>query len=400
MSLFYSPVLHGFASVMLFLSASAALAEPLLPELALKPKAGKFWVYVGTYTGDSSKGIYRFVFDPATGELTDKALAGEVNSPSFLAIHPSQKFLYSVNEIGEFEGKKTGGVTAFAIDLKSGDLKLLNQQSSGGPGPCHLTVDKQGKNVLAANYNGGSVCALPINAEGKLAEASAFIQHKGTGFDKDRQDAPHAHSINLDAANQFAFAADLGLDKVFVYKFDPAKGTLTANDPAAASVAPGSGPRHFAFHPNGRHAYVINELKSTVTAFDYDPKKGELKEVQTISTLPEGYKGNTTTAEVVLHPSGKFLYGSNRGHDSIAIFSVDAKTGKLTVVGHQGKDIKIPRNFVIDPTGGYLLVANQDSDSIVVFRIDPNTGDLTPTGHKVEVGKPVCLRMIRAPGVE
>jgi 6-phosphogluconolactonase len=227
-----------------------------------------------------------------------------------------------------------------------------------------------------------------------LAEASTFIQHKGTGVDKDRQEAPHAHSINLDAANQFAVAADLGLDKVFVYKFDPSKGSLTANDPPAAKVAAGSGPRHFAFHPDGRHAYVINELKSTITAFDYDAKKGVLKEVQTISTLPENYKGNTTTAEVVVHPSGKFLYGSNRGHDSIAIFGVDADTGKLTAVGHQSKDIKTPRNFVIDPTGTNLLVANMDSDSIVVFRIDPKTGDLTPTGTKVEVGRPACLRMI------
>jgi 6-phosphogluconolactonase len=391
---FSSSSLLGLVVGLLLFSASVAEAESAIPAAPSKGKPSKLWLYIGTYTGANSKGIYRFAFDPSSGELTDKALAGEVTSPSFLAIHPSHKYLYSVNETGEFQGKKTGGVSAFAIDPRSGDLKLLNQQSSGGGGPCHLVVDKQGKNVLAANYGGGSICALPIGADGKLAEASAFIQHKGTSVDKDRQEAPHAHSINLDAANQFAFVADLGLDKVFVYKFDPSKGTLTANDPAAVSIAPGSGPRHFAFHPDGRHAYVINEMKSTITAFDYDRKDGVLKEVQTITTLPEGFKGNTSTAEVVVHPSGKFLYGSNRGHDSIAVFSIDQNSGKLTAGGHQNKDIKTPRNFVIDPTGAYLLVANMDSDSIVVFRIDPKTGNLTPTGTKVEVGKPVCLRMM------
>jgi 6-phosphogluconolactonase len=222
------------------------------------------------------------------------------------------------------------------------------------------------------------------------------VQHTGTSVNKDRQEGPHAHSINLDAANRFAVVADLGLDKVLVYKYDPAKGTLTANDPPAFLDAPGSGPRHFAFHPNGHNAYVINELASTLTALSYDPEKGVLKELQTLSTLPKEVKGNST-AEVQVHPSGKFVYGSNRGHNSIAVFGVDPKTGGLKAVGHQTENIKTPRNFGIDPTGAFLVVANQDSNSLVVFRIDQTTGELAPVGGPVEVGKPVCVKMIPMP---
>lgn len=357
-------------------------------------RTDRFWVYLGTYTGKNSKGIYRCELDTATGKLSAPVLAAEVTNPSFLAIDPSQRFLYAVGEVGNFEGKKGGAVSAFAIDGKTGDLKLLNQQSSEGPGPCHLVVDGKGKNVLAANYGGGSVCVLPIDADGKLGKASAFVQHQGSSVDKSRQKAPHAHSINVDAANRFAFAADLGLDKVLIYRFDPAKGTLTANDPPDATVAGGSGPRHFAFHPGGKHAYVINEMKNTITAFSYDAERGALKELLTVPTLPKDFKGNSSTAEVQVHPSGMFLYGSNRGHDSIVIFAIDPKTGALTYVGHQAEKIKTPRNFGIDPTGTFLLVANQGSGSVIVFRIDPKTGDLKPTGNAVEVGAPVCVKMI------
>jgi 6-phosphogluconolactonase len=360
-------------------------------------KTGKLWVYVGTYTGKKSQGIYRFGFDLATGQLTGRALAGKAVNPSFVAIHPNHKFLYAVGEVDDFAGKKTGGISAFAIDPKTGDLKLLNQHSSGGAGPCHLVVDKSGKNVLAANYSGGSVCVLPVSEDGTLGEATAVVQHRGSSVNKDRQAEPHAHSINLDAANRFAFAADLGLDKVMIYRFDPDKHTLDANDPAAADITAGSGPRHFAFHPDGRHAYVINEILSTVTAMDYDAERGALKPVQTVSALPEDFKGKSWTAEVVVHPSGKFVYGSNRGHDSIAIFSVDARTGTLKPVGHQASGIKTPRNFAIDPTGAYLLVANQDSDSIVVFRIDPQSGELAPVSGPAEVPMPVCIRMMAPP---
>jgi 6-phosphogluconolactonase len=360
-------------------------------------KGGKMWVYVGTYTGEVSKGIYRLELDLATGELSAPKLAGRTASPSFLAIHPNHRFLYAVGEIDDFKGKKSGAVNAFAIDPKTGDLTLLNQQPSGGAGPCHLVVDKQGKYVLTANYGGGSACVHPIEKDGRLGKATAFQQHTGSSVNKDRQKEPHAHSINLDPANRFAFVADLGLDKVKIYRFDAEKGTLAPNEPPSALVPPGSGPRHFAFHPSGKYAYVINELKNTVVAFAYDAEGGQLKAFQTISTLPKGFKGASYTAEVVVHPSGKFLYGSNRRGDSIAVFAIDPETGKLTFVGVQGKDVKEPRNFVVEPTGKFLLVANQNASTVIVFRIDQKTGELAPTDIKVDVPTPVCLRMMPVP---
>ena len=255
-------------------------------------------------------------------------------------------------------------------------------------------VDKTGKDVLVANYDSGSVSVLPIQPDGKLGAATAFVQHQGSSADPQRQEGPHAHSINVDAANRFAFAADLGLDKVLVYRFDPAKGTLIANSPPSVSVKPGAGPRHFAFHPGGHYAFVINEMGSTVTAFSYDPAHGVLKELQTISTLPENFKGENSTAEVQVHPSGKFLYGSNRGHDSIAVFAIDPDKGTLSLVERQSTQGKTPRNFGIDPSGQYLLAANQDSGTVVVFRIDPQTGHLSPTGQVVEVPSPVCVKFL------
>jgi len=351
-------------------------------------------VYVGTYTGAKSEGIYLLRLDLQRGTLTPVGLAAKTPSPSFLAVHPNRPFLYAVSEIDSFGGKKTGAVSAFAFRPKSGKLELLNQHSSGGTGPCYLVVDRTGKNVLVANYGGGSVAVLPIGADGRVSEATAFIQHQGSSIDPHRQEGPHAHSINLDSGNRFAVAADLGLDKLLVYRFDAAKGTLVANDPPWTSVKPGAGPRHFAFHPSGRYAYVINELQCTVTAFGYDAEHGILKELETVSTLPEGIKEGYSTAEVQVHPSGKFLYGSNRGHDSIAVFAIDPKTGKPSLVENQSTEGKTPRNFGIDPTGTYLLAANQDSDSIVMFRIDPSTGRLKPTGQKVSVPSPVCVKFV------
>lgn len=358
--------------------------------------SGKQRVYFGTYTGKSSKGIYRSELDLAAGKLSPPVLAGEAVNPSFLAIAPSQKFLYAVGEVNDINGKKGGGVSAFAIDSATGDLKMLNQQSSVGAGPCHIVVDRTGKTALVANYGGGSAAALPIQADGKLGEASSFVQHTGSSINPGNQAGPHAHSINVDAANRFAVVADLGIDKVMVYRLNPDKGMITANDPPSASVEAGSGPRHFAFHPNGKNAYVINEIKLTVTAFQYDAEKGVLTPQQTISTLPDGVtdRKGMSTAEVQVHPSGKFLYGSNRGHHSIAIFSIDSATGKLTAVGHQGQGIKTPRNFGIDPTGNYLLVANQDGDSVTVFRIHQTTGQLESTGSTIAVGTPVCVKFL------
>lgn len=355
--------------------------------------AHRFRVYLGTYTNETTKGIYLSVFDPATGKLTPAELAAEIKNPSFVAIHPNRKFLYSVSEVADFDGKPVGGVSAFSIDPASGKLTLLNSQPSMGGGPCHLVVDAAGKNVLVANYGGGSVAVLPIGSDGRLAAASSSIQHHGSSVDKQRQEGPHAHSINLDAANKFAFAADLGLDKVLIYRFDGAKGLLTANDPPAGVVAPGSGPRHFAFHPSGKFAFVNNEMTSTVTSFAYDSAKGSLTEIHTLSTLPAPTPGNST-AETVVHPSGKFVYVSNRGHDSLAMYQCDASTGKLTSLGNQSTGGKTPRNFNIDPTGQYVLAANQSSNSVVILKIDTETGKLTPTGNTITVGSPVCVRFV------
>lgn len=355
---------------------------------------GKVWLFVGTYTGGKSKGIYRVEFDTQTGDLSNLQLAAQADNPSFLAIAPGGKALYCVNEIGQFRGKKSGAVQAFRLDASQGKLTPLNQQPSGGDGPCHLVVDLYGKNILAANYGGGSVCVVPIRPDGSLGEPTSFIQHKGTSIDPARQEGPHGHSINLDAANRFAFAADLGLDKILVYQFDPAAGTLQPHNPAALSVPGGSGPRHFAFHPSGKFAYVINEMKNTIQALSYDSTRGTLKSIQSLPTLPATFKGNSSTAEVVVHPSGQFLYGSNRGHDSIASYRIDATTGELTPTGHATEGIRIPRNFNIDPTGKFLVVANQDGASLVVFAIDQKTGVLKPTGKTITVDKPVCVKFV------
>ncbi|HLN33618.1 MAG TPA: lactonase family protein [Gemmataceae bacterium] len=369
-------------------------ADPQIAAAQPPASTGKCWVYVGTYTEGASKGIYRFELDLANGNLTSGTLAAKSVNPSFLAIDPAHRFLYAVNEVATFGGKSSGAVSAFFIDPRNGNLTFLNQQPSEGSGPCHIVIDSRGKYALVANYGGGNAVVLPIQSDGRLAKSTAFVQHQGSGTNPNRQGGPHAHSINLDAANRFAFIADLGLDKIVVYKFDARLGTLVPNDSPSVAIAPGSGPRHFAFHPNGRTAYVINELQSTVTAFRYDPAHGVLKAVQTISTLPMGFTGESSTAEVQVHPSGKFLYGSNRGHDSIAIFAINPATGGLKPVGHQANQIKTPRNFGIDPTGNYMLVANQDGNSIVVFRIDLNTGELSPTGVVAEVPTPVCVKII------
>jgi 6-phosphogluconolactonase len=370
----------------------ATLFASALPAADKDAKSAKLWVFLGTYTNgkSKSKGIYRCTFDTATGKLSEPTLAAETADPSFLAIHPSHRYLYAVGETPTREGT----IAAFALNPTSGELKPLNQKPSNGAAPCHLVVDHQGKNVLFANYGSGNAGVLRIEDDGRLGERSAFAQHKGKGTDPGRQEGPHAHSVNLDAANRFAFVADLGLDQVFVYRFNADKGTLEKNDPPSTAMKDKSGPRHFAFHPSGRYAYVINEMASTVTAMKYDADKGTLTPMQTITTLPRDYHKPSSTAEVQVHPSGKFLYGSNRGHNSIAVFTIDEKTGKLTAAGHQAEGIKIPRNFGIDPSGAFMLVANQDGDSVLVFRIDAKTGALQATGEKVEVGKPVCVKFV------
>lgn len=352
-------------------------------------------VYFGTYTGAKSQGIYVSRFDLETGGLSEAQLAAATPSPSFLALHPSGKSLYAVNEVGEFRGQKSGSVTAFAVDPETGSLNQLNEQPSHGAAPCHLVVDKTGRWVLVANYSGGNVATLPIAEDGSLkTENHRVVQHEGWSVNPQRQAGPHAHSINLDSANRIAVAADLGIDKLMVYRFDAATGTLEPNASPVVRLAAGSGPRHFAFRPNQRNAYAINEMLSTLTALRFDPKSGEFEPIQTVRTLPDGADVWNSTAHVEVHPSGKFVYGSNRGHDSIAVFSADRR-GRLTLVEHESTQGKTPRNFGLDPSGRWLLAANQNSDSVVVFRVDPKTGALEPTGRSISVGAPVCVTFLR-----
>ncbi len=364
--------------------------------LAKESPKNKYLLFVGTYTEKESKGIYAYRYDAASSELTSLGVAAETTNPSFLAIDPSRRFLYAVNEIQNYKGASSGAVSAFAIDHQSGTLSLLNQVASRGADPCYIAFDETGKYALVANYTGGSVAVFPVQADGHIGESSAFIQHQGSSVNKERQEGPHAHWIETTTDNRFAIAVDLGLDELLVYRFDARTGSLTANDPPYAKLDPGAGPRHLAFHPNDKFAYVANELQSSITTFTYDGSRGALHKLTTVTTLPKGFTGSNDTAEIKAHPSGKFLFASNRGHDSIAVFSIDSHTGALTLVDHVPTQGKTPRNFEIDPTGKLLFVANQDTDSIVVFRINPNNGRLTPTGQTLHVPAPVCLKFMSA----
>jgi 6-phosphogluconolactonase len=357
---------------------------------------GSYLIYVGTYTGPESKGVYALRFDPASGKSTSLGLAAETINPSFLAIDPGQRYLYAVNEVGDFKGEKSGGVSAFAIDRKTGKLTFLNEVSSHGAGPCHVALDKTGKYVLVANYDGGSVAVFPVLADGRLSDTSDVVQHSGHGPNAERQEAPHAHEIQLAPDNRFAIAADLGLDELLIYRFDAAKGTMAANAPPFAQVEPGAGPRHFAFHPNGKFVYALNEMGGSVTTFAYDAGAGTLRKLQTVSSLPKDFKGHNDSAEIVADTKGKFLYASNRGPDDIAVFAIDSAKGTLQLVEHVPTKGKAPRNFAIDPTGKYLFVANQESNNIVVFRIDPKSGRLIDTGQAIDVPSPVSIVFLAA----
>jgi 6-phosphogluconolactonase len=369
------------------LSAAALLLPPATP---LASAAGKeYFVYVGTYTGEESKGIYAYRYRPDNQQLTSIGLVAETKNPSFLTIHPNRKYLYAVNE-------KEATVSAFALDGPNGKLRALNVVKSGGGVPCHLVVEKTGKYLLLANYgSGNSVAAFPIQPDGSLGDASSLIPHGGSSIGS-RQKGPHAHAAVLSPDHRFLFVPDLGLDQVFRYQVDATQGKLTPANPPSTKITPGSGPRHMAFHPNGKFAYVNSEMGSLVTAFSFDAPQGSLQELQVISTLPEGFTKTNHTAEIEVHPNGKFLYVSNRGHDSIAVFRIDPKTGKLTFVEHASSQGSIPRNFAIDPTGKHMFVANQMTDNISLFRIDTRTGRLTPSGEKLSVDAPVCVIFHRA----
>ena len=359
-----------------------------------KTSTGNYLVYVGTYTTEQSKGIYAFRFNAATGQFVPIGLAAETSNPSFLAVHPNHKVLYTVNETGNFQNRSSGAVSAFAIDSRTGKLTLLNQVASRGADPCYVAVDQTGKYVLVANYGGGSVAVFPVLKGGKLGDATSVLQYKGAGANPERQESPHAHWIDFSPDNRFVVAADLGLDQLDVYKFSASKGSLIPNQPAVIQLKPGSGVRHFAFHPNARFAYAVNEMQSSLVSFAYDPARGTLHELQTISMLPKDFSGKNDAAEIQIHPSGKFLYASNRGHDSIAVFSIDPAKGTLTPVEYVPTQGKAPRYFAIDPTGSRLLVANQNSGTIVIFQIDPTSGRLTSSGQVVQIASPVCLKFV------
>ena len=360
------------------------------------PAGNQYLFYVGTYTeeGSKSKGIYAYRFDAATGQSTALGLAAETTNPSFVALSPNGRFLYAVNEVQKYKGPNSGGVSAFSVDRTTGKLTFLNEVPSRGADPCYIVVDKAGKHVLVANYTGGSVVVFPVTDDGRLGEASAFVQHSGHGTNPKRQEGPHGHSIDLSPDNRYAFVDDLGLDELLIYKFDSTKGSLTPNDPPFVKLDDGAGPRHFALHPSGKFAYVIAEMASTVTALSVDLKRGRLERLQTISALPKDFKGENDDAEIQIHPSGKFLYASNRGHDSIAVFAIDPSKGTLTLVEHTLTQGKTPRSFEIDPTGKFLFAENQESNNIVVFRIDQKTGRLTASGQTIEVASPVCVKFL------
>jgi 6-phosphogluconolactonase len=358
------------------------------------PPAAHLIVYIGTYAEAEESGIHVCQLDLTSGVLTRTGGVAGLKHPSFQALHPNGQFLYSVSEVQDYQGQPAGAVAALAIEPRTGQLTLLNSQSSMGAGPCHVTVDASARHVLAANYGSGSVVVLPIAADGRLEMACAFVQHQGSSVHA-RQQGPHAHCIHVDPTGRFVLSADLGLDQVVIYRYDSQAGSLTPNAwQAAATMTPGAGPRHLAFHPNGRFCYVINELACTVTVLAYRSETGELSTVQEITTLPADFQGENTTAEIAVSPDGRFLYGSNRGHHSIAVFAIDPTNGQLTPVSHHATLGQTPRNFGIDPTGTWLLAANQRTNNVVVFRIDRTTGKLEPTGHQLEVPKPVCVTFL------
>lgn len=377
-------------ALVLFVPAFLVLAKDKKPQ---KPQPTEFFAFAGTYTTKTqSKGIYEFRYDAKSGKLTAIGVAAETPDPSFIAIHPSGKFLYAVNE-----GGKASFVTSFALDAKTGKLTQLNQVPALGEDPCYISLDQTGKFILIANYTSGTLAVFPILPDGKIGEKTAVNQDSGKlGPNKERQEGPHAHWIETSPDNRYILAADLGLDQVLIFQFDAKKGTLGPHIPPSAALKAGSGPRHGIFSPNGKFFFVVSELASTATSFSYDAKTGDLKEINSVSTLPPDFSGRNDVAEVAVHPNGRFLYVSNRGNDCIVIFGIDPKKGTLTQLSHIPTGGKEPRHFTLDPSGNFLFVENQWSDTIITFHVDATTGALTPTGENVSVPSPVCLKFIAA----
>ena len=363
---------------------------------AISLSAAEHRVFIGTYTrGDSaSDGIYTCTFNDKSGRLSKPTLAAKADNPSFLAVHPNLDVVFACNETNDFGGEPTGAVSAFRVKKSDGTLTLINQRPTGGGAPCHCNVDATGRFLLVANYVGGNVAVFPIGENGALAVRSCLINHLGSGPNTQRQEAPHAHSINLSTDNRFAYAADLGTDRVMIYRFDEQAGRLVPSAADSVAIPAGGGPRHFSIHPSGRFAFSNNELTCEVTAFSRESTTGALTAIQQISTLPPDFDGRKSTAECLVHSNGRFLYVSNRGHDSIAVSAINQKNGRLTMVELEKTGGQEPRNFVFDPTGRWLLAENQNSDTVVVMQVDARTGNLTRTQNTISVGKPVCIRII------
>jgi 6-phosphogluconolactonase len=371
----------------------AAVSPLPAQQISSSAANGKSRLYIAALTSNDGRGIYQAELNSNNGELRLIGLAGEIKNPSFLALHPNRQYLFATCEIDWYKASQSGAVAAFKIEPDTGELALLNHRSSEGAVPCHLSLDRDGKHLLVANYRGGNAAVFAINADGHLGQANAVVQHHGSSIHKVRQAEPHPHSINLDPANRFALVADAGNDQIFVYRFDKALGALAANAPPSWKSKPGAAPRHLTFHPNGKWAYVINELDSTMTLLSYDADRGVLDSIQTVPTLPSGATVENLTAEVAVHPSGKFLYGSNRGHDSIAMFAIDQTSGRLTSLGHHPAGGRTPRNFVVDPPGKFLISALQDSNRIVVHEIQPATGRLVTTKSQIAISQPMYIKV-------
>jgi 6-phosphogluconolactonase len=381
----------ALALVLFLLLASASLPLVIRVSAQSVPAASSYFFYVATNPGPKSKGIYVYHFDAKTGQLSSMHLAAGLNS-EWIATDPMHRTLYAV---GNSDGPR-GSISSFSIDPKTGALKFLNKADSGGGGPAHLEVDHTGKTLVVANYGSGSVASFAINADGSIGAKTGFDQHSGSGPNKARQEGPHAHEAVLSPDNRFLFVPNLGSDQIKIYKFDAAKGTFAPNDPPFASVKAGLGPRHIVFGRGGKFAYVVCEMGSSVVVFSYDPVKGSLTPVQTISTLPADFTGIDNSSEIGIGRSGRFLYASNRGHDSITVFAIDPQKGALTPVQTVPSQGKVPRNFAIDPTGKYMVVANQLSDQMVVFAIDQKDGQLKPTGQVLDIALPVSTLFVPA----
>ena len=356
-------------------------------------KNTRYIAYVGTYTSSGkSQGIYIFEMNPTSGELNLLGTSEKIENPSYQVIDNKIEFLYTVMETENFNGKLSGAVAAFAIDRETGLLKFINSQPAEGRAPCHININKSRSHIFTANYREGIVSVFPLNSDGSICAASCVIEHKGSGPNKERQEKAHAHYVSLTPDEKYLCAVDLGIDKIMVYEFDSTTGKLHPSKHPEVNIRPGSGPRHMVFHQSGKFAYLINELSSDIVAYEYSSEEGKFNEIQYISTLPSVYKDFNNCAAIHISPDGKYLYGSNRGHDSIAIFSIDENTGKLELIETVSTQGSFPRDFQIDPTGKFLYAANQNSDSIVVFRILPESGIIEPTGEVINVPSPVCIK--------